>query len=518
MAERKKELIIVTTDRNGQHLAGKIGLPIMSRVEIEKSEAPPEDSPQMKIQPIQARRNIILKEETPQRFTEKKISIRELIQEFRLKDRNRKKYPDNSVESSHRFARPSRKFLGLIVVVSAGLFMLISYIALPSATVYIRPRFDTIDFTVNVTLADKRKNQTLLQQNKPHIIASEIVSTTTKQTKVFSTASKEFDGQNAKGAIKIINTSDEEWELKEGTRFQTEEGFIFRIKEGVIVPPRVRDEMDEITPGTLVVSAEADPFDIYGEPIGERGNLQAAHFIIPGLSKYNQRIIWGELEGGADGGVSSYRKIVTKDDIEAAKKQIQDNLILMAKEDLRTYIDEVNKMNQKNLVLLDDSRYLKTKLADLRISEDLEGSYEEKFELFARIDAEGVAFDFDQLFALLKKELGSRTHPNMRLREDSIAPENITYEVIDEDELLGQIKITTTIQGIEEYVIDASAPAGARFANRLKEKIVGLNAVEAENWVGNLEEVDAVEIKTWPVWVDKIPRIAESIEVKLMDP
>ena len=514
LSERKKKLFIVTTDRNGRHLAEKIGLPVLSRVEVEESKAPSEESPQMKIQPIQARRNIMPKEETPKRFTEKKMSIRELIQDFRMKDRKKKA---DEPSSPFSFVRPSRKFLALIIIVSIGLFALISYIALPSATIYIRPKFDNIDFAINVTLADKRKNQNLLHQNKPHVIASEVVQTATKQTKIFNTASKEFNGENAKGEMKIINTSDEEWKLKEETRFQSEEGIIFRIAEGVIVPPRTRDEIGEMIPGVLVVDVEADPFDIYDEPIGERGNLPPTSFIIPGLSKYNQRIIWGESEENMTGGVTSYRPIVTSDDIEAAKKQIQDNLILMAKEELRTYIDEMNKLNKTNLVLLDDSRYLKTELVDLRISEDLEGSYKEKFELFAKISAEGVAFDFDQLFSLLKKELSERTHPDMRLREDSINSENINYEVIDEDELLGQIKITATVLGIEEFDIESFTEAGMRFSNKVKESVLGLGIEEAENMVGNLVEVDAVEIKTWPVWIDKIPHIPESIEIELME-
>jgi len=184
---------------------------------------------------------------------------------------------------------------------------------------------------------------------------------------------------------------------------------------------------------------------------------------------------------------------------------------------LRTYVDEVNSLNQTNLVLLDDKSYLQTELADLRISDELEGSYKEKFEIFAKIEAEGVAFNFDQLFSFLKKELETRTHPDMRLREDSIVPENITYEVIDQDDLIGQIKITASIKGIEEFVIDPSHEAGLRFSEKLKKKVLGLNIKEAENLVGNLPEVDAVEIKSWPIWIDKIPRIPESIEIKLLE-
>jgi hypothetical protein len=516
LEKRDKKLFIVTTDRNGQHLAGKIDIPVLNRVEIEKTEIPVEESPQIKIQPIQARRNLSPKEESPQRFTEKKISIRELIQEFRLHDKKHKKSEDAS--SNFHFMRPSRKFLILIILISVGLFGLIGYIALPSATIYIRPKFDNITFTVNVTLADKRKNQILIRGDEPHLIASEVISTTTKQTKTFDTVGKEFKGVNAKGVMKIFNSSAEEWNLKSGTRFENPDGIIFRTSYDVIVPARTLSESGQPIAGSLVTTVVADPLDLYGKPVGDRGNIPAGKFTIPGLSKFNQRLVWGESDKPMTGGVSNYESVVSKEDIEAAKKQIQDNLLLMAKDDLRTYIDEVNKLNQTNLILLDDSRYLKTNLDELRIADDLEGSHKDKFEIFAQITTNGVAFDFDQLFELMKTELNTRTHPNMKLREDSISPDNITYDVIDDNESLGQIKITATVQGIEEYVIDSSTDAGIRFGDSVKKKILGMSISDAESIVGNLPEVDAVQIKTWPMWVSKIPMIPEGIDIKLMAP
>ena len=56
-----------------------------------------------------------------------------------------------------------------------------------------------------------------------------------------------------------------------------------------------------------------------------------------------------------------------------------------------------------------------------------------------------------------------------------------------------------------------------RFGNKVKEKILGLDIEEAESLVGNFSEVDAVDIKTWPIWLNKIPRVPESIEIKLME-
>ncbi|MBU0578024.1 hypothetical protein KJ742_04540 [Patescibacteria group bacterium] len=519
LKELKKKLIIITTDRMGRHLAEQIGLPVYSQIEVEEIKAPEEESPKMRIEPIQARRNEVLRD-LPRRFTEKKITIGELIKEYRAQSKKNKKDSKGLGDSmaAFNFVRPNRKFLALILLVSIGLFMLISYIALPGATIYIRPKFDNISHTVNITLADKRQNQNLLAQNEPHVIASEEVVTVTKQTKVFNTTSKIFEGTNATGEITIINTALEDWTLKNETRFQTEEGVIFRIQESVVVPSAIYDEEEEIEiPGELTVSVEADSFDIYDDPVGDRGNIDPSIFYLPGLSDYNQKLIWGESYSPMTGGVTAFQKVVLEEDIEAATKQIEDNLILMAKEDLRNYIEEMNNLNHTNFVLLDDRRYLKTELLDLRISDDLEGSYKDKFEVFAKIQAEGVAYDFDQLFALLKKELKTRTHPDMRIRDESINPDTISYEVIDEDEDLGQIKITATIQGIEEYVIEESLEAGLRFSTKVKEKVAGLSLEEAENYINNLTEVDAVQIKTWPVWLSTMPKIPDNIEIELME-
>ncbi len=511
-----KKLIIITTDRMGRHLAEQIGLKVYNQIEVEELKAPSDDNPKMRIEPIQARRNEVLKD-LPRRFKEKKITIGELVKEFRVKNKKNKKDSGGDSMSTFNFVRPNRKLLVLILVISIGLFALISYIAFPGATVFIRPKFDNISHSVNIVLADKRQNQNLLSQNKPHVISSEKIVTVTKQTKVFNTTSKRFDGVNASGKIRIINTSPDEWQLKKETRFQTENGIVFRIQEGVIVPPAITDEEGNTLLGEYIVNVLADPFDEFSDPVGERGNIDPARFTIPGLSKYNQRLIWGESDAPMTGGISDFELIVMEEDIEAAKKQIEDNLILIARDDLRNHIDEMNKLNHTNFVLLDDSRYLKTELQDLRISDDLEGSQKNKFEVFAEIKAYGVAYDFDQLYSLLKKELKTRTHPDMRIKDGSINPDTITYDVIDEDEDLGQIKITATIQGIEEYVVESDEEAGLRFSEKLTEMILGLSVEEAENYINNLTEVDAVRIKTWPIWISTIPRIPENIEIKKME-
>ncbi|MFH0820558.1 MAG: hypothetical protein V1908_02175 [Candidatus Peregrinibacteria bacterium] len=510
LEEQGKTMILVTTDPTGKHLAEKLQISVAPRVEVEKIDtASPEPTPEMKIQPIQARRNEVIRDQ-PKRFTEKKMTISEFIQEFRKKRKSGKTEASASMLS----LKPHRKFLSLILILSFGLFLLIGYIALPGATLYLRPSFDNLDHTVNIVLADKHANQNLLGQNKPHVIASEKVTTVTKQTKIFSTTSQEFYGEAARGSLTIVNTLPETWDLKSGTRFQTKDDLVFRLRDGVTVPAASVQESKEPIPGRLQAIVIADPFDAYGKPVGGRGNIGSTRFFLPGLSKLNQGRLWGESQAPMTGGTTAYRKIVKSEDIEAAKKQIRDNLTEMAREELHQYLETQNELNHTNLVLLDDRRYLKTELLDLRLSEDLEGSAREKFEVFAKIQAQGVAYDADQLYAILAKEIRGRVHPDMQLRDESIRPDSLQYEVIDEDPLTGLIKMTATIKGIEEYIVDPESEAGQRLGEKIKAKILGLPVDEAQSILENFPEIDAVNIRTWPFWLDIMPRLPENIRIK----
>lgn len=519
LQEDGKVLHLITTDRIGVHLAEQAGIPVYSSIEVEEVKAPEQETPKMRIEPIQARRNEVLKD-LPKRVMEKKITIGELIKEFRDSTKKKGKKASTELVGVYNYVRPNRKILWFILALSVGLFMVISYIALPGATIYVKPKFETLEYTINIVLADKVKNQTLLDQNEPHVIASEEVTTQTKETKVFNTTSKQFDGTNAQGFIKVVNMSADQWPLKKGTRFQTtggaEDGLVFRSKEAINVPAKTVDDQGKDVAGTFTVAVEADPLDIYDHPIGDRANIAPTKFSIPGLSQYNQKLIWGESEKPMTGGFTHFQKIVQKEDIDAAKQQVQDNLIQMAKEDLNTRIQEMNKLNHTNLVLLDDPKYIKTDLQELRISDDLAGSVKDKFEVYAQLEATGVAYDFDQLFEVLKKELKTRAHPDMQIRDDSIRPDSITFEVLGSDDVLGQIKITATIKGIQEYVIDSSLEAGLRFSKKVREKVVGMSVEEAQNTIANMPEVDQVQIKLWPLWLSHIPRIADNIQVKLM--
>jgi hypothetical protein len=123
MEKDEKVLHLITTDRVGRHLADQIGLAVHSNIEVEELKAPEEEAVTMRIEPIQARRNEILKD-TPKRVTEKKITIGELIREYRESAKKKGKKVASSADLSnvYNYVKPNRKFLFFILALSLGLF------------------------------------------------------------------------------------------------------------------------------------------------------------------------------------------------------------------------------------------------------------------------------------------------------------------------------------------------------------------------------------------------------------
>lgn len=517
LSKKDNKILIITKDRQGIHMAAQAKIPTASKIKMNdpSKKMAEEDSMDLTIKPITASKNVFKREENPKRMSDKKMSIRGLIEEFRMKN-SATKSANKKYFDSIQYMIPGKKIFFGLLAVSISLFLFILYIALPSATVYIKPKFSQIDFSLNITLADNRTNQNLIRTND-RVLSSEKIKTTVRETKVFKSTSKDFKGKNATGFITLINTTDQEWQLKGGTRFQNEEGIVFRMKSYAVVPASTTDIDGVSVPGEVLVPVEADPFDIYSKPVGKRGNIPPDDFILPGLSEFYQSQIYGRSSKSMKGGFSNYTPIISQSDLDSAKNQIESNLKDLAKRELENYLTDINQLNQTHLILFDDLNFLETRLIEMRFSDDLVGSEKEKFEIFAEIEVEAIVFDEMQLFNLLKKELSSRTHPNMQLRSDSVDTKNISYQVVEQDEDSGLIKLTVSLSGIEEFSFEESTLAGQKISDLIRSKIAGLEVNQALNLIGNMPEVDSVEIKSWPIWLKSIPSFSERISIKLLE-
>lgn len=506
--ELRKEIIVITSDLAGLQLAEKAGIPAIEHL-FEKVKDTTEEKKDFP--PLQ-------RSQRPQRITEEKISIAEVIRggktntlgsfARRIKEKFKKKKKTGR-ETRLVFIAPNKQALFTLILVSVLLLLAIAYIALPGATIYITPKSDVLDPSFNVTFMDFAKNRDLLESSRTAGIAIASYPLKPPQfTKKLThpATGKLFRGENARGIITIINMSSAPWDLAARTRFQTEEGLIFRMPSSVRVPPKKGD-----APGTFDVNVIADPFDVNGQVIGERGNISPTKFFLPGFKNpENRKNLWGESRAQMTGGTTKTVKMVTKDDIEAARGNAKREIQKTAAEDLKKYLEQENLLKKTNLSLLTDNNVIKISEPVITVP-DVAGEALDQFEITASYAATGIAFDREQLVSALKQRLVSRVDPDKKILK--IYEDDIAYRFLDEDVRRGHIRLTATMRAVQIYELDPEKENGARFIKKITDHILGMRVTDALTYLQQqTDEISRVEITTWPVWAPTIPNIADNVK------
>lgn len=517
-----RKIYLVTNDKNGVHLAQKIGIPVYNK---ENDEGKPAlfstelTDERLRITPLKASVNETL-DETPMRMAERKISISEIL-------RKRKGKPDIDVskissevkkqkakKSKFVIVAPNRHALIALVTVSVVILLFIVYIALPGATVYITPSASVLEKSVNITLADFQKNKAELDTHPSHMISSFPISTKVSKTiKHFSTGKKfSSRGANAGGPITIINTSGNAWPLVAQTRFQTDEGIVFRILSPITVPAASGGQ-----PGTIEVFVTADQLDAYGGIVGERGNIGPMRFFLPGLKDDSRSRLYAESKANMEGGVTDYIAFISAEDLTAASAKLKEELIASAIEELKKAVDLKGDLTGSEVIytLLEGENAVKVGEPTIIIPAGLENKELSEFEVSGELTVSGIYYEHDVMLEILKDELMLKKSPQKELLR--INEESTTYRIFEWDENKGKVKLTANIKGIEQFDININEESGAKLLEKIKEHIVGSDIDDAKLYIQNLPEVNKVEIESWPAWSPTIPNIPDNIEFEIRD-
>lgn len=324
----------------------------------------------------------------------------------------------------------------------------------------------------------------------------------------YQATGKQFEGKNSSGKITIINESNNSWPLVEETRFQTNDGIVFRIKSAVTVPAASADG-----PGKLDATVTADEFDSFEQAVGERGNIEPTRFFLPGLSSENQQKLYAESTEPFTGGETIVIKQVSAEDLEAARNKMVNDLRASAEAELTSHIKERNESQKTNLELLKGADVIEMSEPQVSIPDGLEGQRIDNFEVSGEIVVTGVAYSRDDLLGILKTELKLKKSPQKKLYR--IDEESLTYRIVETDEGSRKIKITATLKGIEEFEISPEKENGDRLIRKIKEHVLNIPIDEAEVYIQNLPEIDKVHIESWPAWAPNMPGIPDNIKIEV---
>lgn len=515
-----KAISIITKDPIGIKLAHKAEIPVYDQLEMPKPEKLEEEEEEnlFSKEPIRATSNEV-DDHRPERLTQKKLSIFEIVKEMkgkkafqlnRLKQFWKMRKEKELFKEPSKFAvgAPSRKTLGTLIVASLAILLLISYVALPGATVMVTPEFNVIEQSVNITMADATIYGTNPSVGTGHTLAYYPIDLTVNQSLTYTSTGQIFSGTNSSGYVTMLNERETSWPLVAFTRLQTEDGLIFRTQQAVTVPANSGD-----TPGSVEVYVVADEQDVYGRVIGERGNMGPTSFVLPGLRESSQKELYARSSGSMTGGTTQVTLKVSQEDLNASESLINAELEVAAQPELEAEVARRNELNQTNLRLLTGYQSIELGEPVVNVPTHLVDAIQDEFDVTGRMSTSGVAFSHDEFVAILQEELVNRKSPNKELLKIDV--DSISYEIFEKDETPGQMKVTATIKGIEAYAIDPETEGGAKLVKKIKEHIAGKPIKEAEDYVQNLSEINKVNISAWPVWAPTIPTVLENITVKV---
>jgi hypothetical protein len=518
-SDDNKKIYLVTNDKNGIHLAQKVGVEVYNKANSEGKPAlfsTEVDDEKLRITPLLATVNSV-EEETPTRLKERKLSISEILKKRNFFKRDvevskihmPKKSEPEKQKSRFVVVAPNKHALIGLVALSLTILLFIIYVALPGATIYLTPAASVLERSVNITLADSQKNRAFLETRPPHTVESFPISTTVEKEITYTSTGKKLSdrGSNSSGAITIFNTSGNTWPLIEKTRFQTDEGIVFRINTPLSVPPATVDG-----PGTVEAFVVADQVDAYGDVIGERGNIEPSRFFLPGLRESSRSVIFAESKEPMTGGVTDFITFISAEDLDGARKKLNDELLNNAVDDLRSAVEDVNRLGGRNVTykLLEGDRAVRIGEVKINIDSGLQGREVSEFKASGSVDVSGIYYNYDTMLAILTDELTLRKSPQkelIRINEDSI-----NYRIFERDEAGGRIKLTANIRAIEQFIIDPTKESGANLIQRIQERVAGQNVEQAKLYIQNLVEVSNVEIESWPYWAPTVPNLSDNIK------
>ena len=177
-------------------------------------------------------------------------------------------------------------------------------------------------------------NATIIAFNdmRPGELSYELLEISDQAEKQVSASGEVEEEIFASGRITIFNENTNPQQLVTNTRFSSPDGMIYRISEGVTIPPASQSE-GQIIPGTLQVTITADN-------VGDEYNIDnTVRFTIPGFAESNldqlYETVYAENSSPITGGFSGLRLQISEEDRQIARQELQMEL----RERLRERID-----------------------------------------------------------------------------------------------------------------------------------------------------------------------------------
>jgi len=306
---------------------------------------------------------------------------------------------------------------------------------------------------------------------------------------VVSTREEDVE-EKASGQIVVFNNFDESTQrLIKNTRFETPEGLIYRVQSSVVIPGQTVDSDGKMVPGSTEVT-------VYADQPGEEYNIGLSDFTIPGF-KGSERFdkFYARSKTAMSGGFEGVKKIASEDDIEKAKKLIDERLEEKLSQEILSKIPE-------NFILFDGGIFTRTNFIG---TVDSDESVNDMVAVREKVSIYAVIFDINNL----NKQIAGDIIPDYQGEDITINNlQDIKFEIKNKDEVEpwteGRFIFSLIGETNFEWLYDEA---------KLKNDFVGQLKSETNNILANYSGIEKAEVKITPFWKNSFPRTTSQIQI-----
>ena len=283
---------------------------------------------------------------------------------------------------------------------------------------------------------------------------------------------------------------------------------------GIGVELRGRERERERVCVRVRVLAVASPEDLYGQIVGERGNVpEGLKWEIPGLTLEERKLVYARNLEAATGGETAYGLRLRVEDLDLARKQLEQELTQAAKVHTEEEVASLTVKNGREYVILQYDVLTEMHFKSFILPTSLIGQSVQSIPVEGTLEYKVLAYSKDLLLDLLLPGLEKHIEAGHRLVPGSVMRDGISVHVIEYDDDLQWVKITAELTGKQHTMLSPSTPFGRAFGQKLREAIRGMSIDNAERVIQNFPEVERAHISVWPPWRNVMPSLTSNISL-----
>lgn len=366
------------------------------------------------------------------------------------------------------------KAIGIVGVLGLVAGFIVLSVVFANARILLWPISRELTFHEQVRIQGNTESIDIAKKSVP----AKLLTVEKSATKLYPATGIAERDVKAEGTIRVFNNQTKTQILIASTRFMSEQGKLFRSTTKVSIPAGSSLDL-------AVVAAEA----------GEEYNIEPSNFSLPGLAGSPlYTLIYGKSLQPMVGGAKSEAPVVTEEDIRDAENSLEQDLIALAKEEIKKREIAPFVVDEKtfDIQILESSSTVKA------------GAELAQFSASAKVKVTGLMFQLTHLQELLQEIMRSRLSEGEKLHAPSM---HLSYNVRSfrpETQTL-DLSVDGEVKAYQDTDV-----------NQLTTKLQGATKNDAEGMLRSEATLSKFEIKLWPFWTRSIPNKLEKLHVRFL--